>query len=237
MANFIPDHIKHGYDPDDPETMYEDVPGVFIDEKEEDHVEKFVETGEYVPKSEEEISIIRNITSILTDAGLNLDEIEEYVKEIDFSLPRDDILDAFRKFAETDMSIKFELEYLYPVFTRMAEPKIIKDLKVKTATEITEGRPGFVPITPISPERVPEKRELKPEKELPQLVTSDAMRSKYVEKMMKGEEITCKLCGHVINPDEIRTWWLSIYPAHLDCVHDELNRRADAAGRVRPFPE
>lgn len=240
MAKFVPDHIKRGYDPDDPEMMYEEVPAVVAEgEEEEEEQIKFVELTEYIPKSEEERSLIRDITGILTDAGLNIDEIGEYVKEIDFSLPRDQILTAFKKFSESDMSIKFEGEYLYPIFIRLREPKLIKELKVKTAAEITEdARPGYVPITPIpTPEPVSKERKLKPEKELPQLVTSDALRSKYVEKMMKGEEITCKLCGHVINPDEVRTWWLSIYPAHLDCVHAELNRRADAAGRIRPFPE
>lgn len=237
MAKFVPDHIKSDYE-ESTEEMYEKVPGVFVEGEEEEPIE-VVETGEYIPKSEEEKSIIRDITAILTDANLNLDEIEEYVKEIDFSLPHYDILEAFKKFAETDMSIKYEGEYLYPIFIRLREPKVIKDLKVKTAAEILEeARPGYVPITPTVPtERVPEKRELKPEHELPQLVTSDALRSKYVKKMIEGKEITCNLCGRVIRPDEVRTWWLSIYPAHLDCVHAELNRRADAAGRTRPFPE
>jgi len=238
MVEFVPDHIKSGYE-ESTKEMDEEVPAVFVEGEEEEEPIKFVELTEYIPKSEEERVLIRNITGILTDAGLNLDEIGEYVKEIDFSLPHYDILEAFKKFAETDMSIKFEGEYLFPIFIRLREPRIIKDLKVKTAAEIAEeARVGYVPITPIpTPEPVSKERKLKPEKELPQLVTSDALRSKYVEKMIKGEEITCKLCGHVIRPDDIRTWWLSIYPAHLSCVHAELNRRADAACRMRPFPE
>jgi len=245
MAKFIPEHIKPGFSPDDDkeldeqsstEEMYEDL-GVFTDDDEEKESDIFAEVGEYIPKSDAEISLIREITGILTDAKFNLDEIEVFVKEIDFSLPRHDIIDAFKKFVKTDLSIKFELEYLYPVFIELAKPRIIKDLKVKTATEIVgEGIPGGVPVSYPS-DHVTKDRKLKPENELPQLVTSDAVRSKYVDMMMKGKEITCKLCGKVIEADEMRTWWLSIYPAHMDCVHAELNRRAASAGRELPFPE
>lgn len=236
MTKFVPDHIKSGYEESTEET-YADVPGVFVDDEEDNDSDVFVETGEYIPKSDAERSIIREITGILTDVGLDLDEIGEYVKEIDYSLPRVDIINAFKKFAKTDLCIKHELDCLYPVFTELAKPRVISDIRVKTTADIVEGgTPGGVPVS-FPSDRVTKDRKLKPEHELPQLVTSDALRSKYVKKMMEGKEVTCKLCGQVIDTDEVRTWWLSIYPAHIECVHTELNRRAISAGRPLPFPE
>ena len=164
---------------------------------------------------------LRSIYDLMNIAGIGNDDIDFYIANIDWKFNYTDIYNAFKKFIESDRSMKSEKYYLYPVFVDMSNKH--KKVVVKNAV------PTYIVIE--------KSHKLKPEKELPRLVSIDQIVAESVGKMRRGEDVKCKLCGEVIEPHQMRSWWLSIYPAHTSCIHTEFNRRAADAGRPLPFPE
>jgi len=230
MAKFIPDHISN------PEVEIMDEPEPVLEELIED-----------------DDALANYLTELMKDANIDEYYMDYYLENIDYSLPHERIVDAFKKFIESDRGILDEEKILYPIFVEIKEeeaPIVMKptrDFKVTSASSIIERADrrrveadipaGYVPIGGVKKSKVSHEDKLKPEEEIPQLVSVDELRSEYIDKMRKGEDIECELCGKVILPTEIRGWWLSIYPAHMECIHKELNRRAMRDGRPLPFPE
>lgn len=236
MAKFIPDHISN--------------PEVDVDEQESTSESEMADTE----SNGDNVALAKYLTDLLKDADVDEYYIDYYLENVDYSLPHKQIIDAFKEFIASDRGIVSESKILYPVFVEIKEgeaPIVMRqkpksEFKVTTASSIIEraerrrnetGIPaGYVPIG-AQKSKVSHKDDLKPEEEIPQLVSIDELRSEYIDKMRKGESIECELCGKVILPTEIRGWWLSIYPAHMECIHSELNRRAMRDGRPLPFPE
>ena len=158
---------------------------------------------------------------LMNEAGIDKDDIDFYIANIDWKFNYTDIHIAFKNFIESDRSMKSERDYLYPVFVNMSNKH--KKVAVKNAV------PTYVVIE--------KSYKPKPEKEMPRIVSADQLVAEVVGKMNRGENVKCALCGEFIKHDQIRGWWLSIYPAHLTCIHAEFNRRAAAAGRRIPFPD
>lgn len=117
-------------------------------------------------------------------------------------------------------------------------PSYLKDVNSEEHTDkdvkptILEDGNNFDPLRPLSEIR------LKPEDQLPTLVPISDLRLPYIRKMnSRKKKLTCILCGREIKISQQISWWLNIYPAHLDCIHAELNRMAAQNEEPIPFPE
>ena len=225
MTKFIPQHIA------DPNYKVEEVPEVV---KQAQDIIK----GKKVPEiTWNNIIVLKNhLHDLMSEAGIDKSDIESYISDVDYDLKDTDIVRAFKDFIASNRSMLSKERYLFPVFSDISSNVNVK--KVRTASEIISEKKRLslgIPAAQIYGKGG--NYVLKPEEELPHLVPVEEVRAEYVEKMRKNKEIKCELCGEVIRPDQMQGWWLSIYPAHLTCIHAEFNRRAAAAGRRIPFPE
>ena len=226
MVNFIPKHILNT-EPEVPDVV-----------KQAQEIMK----GKKAPESSWSslISLKDYLYDLMIEAGIDKDDIKSYINDVNYDLKYVDIVRAFKEFVASDRTMRSKERYLFPIFTEISgnikvehHPK-----KVKTASEIISEKERLslgIPTVQIYGKG--KNYVLKPEEELPQIVPAEEVRAGYVDKMRKGKETKCELCGEVIKPDQIRGWWLSIYPAHMSCIQAELNRRAISAGRRIPFPE
>lgn len=219
MTKFVPVHIK---DMDDyvPDDMYDEE--LLDDDPVED--------------------LGTEIRKILEEVGFdNEDAVDRFIEHIDYTLPSETIMDAFRDFAESNQGLRDEIRMLYPVFIEAhsvmaVDPLVPVTKPKKDKPKIIGGREIFGKDK-LAKYVKPDKRKLKKDDDIPQPISAGVMREKYVKKLQTGEGVECELCGSAIKPDEEQGWWLSIYPAHLSCVHKEMNRRANKSGSPLPFPD
>lgn len=118
--------------------------------------------------------------------------------------------------------VKFLPDYLQDVSN--------EEHKVDDKPTIVKDDIQFDQLRPLS------EIKLKDESELPQLVPISDYRLPYIKKLNSlREKNVCILCGEEIKLSQEISFWLNVYPAHLDCIHAELNRIAKNEGEPLPF--
>lgn len=59
--------------------------------------------------------------------------------------------------------------------------------------------------------------------EVVKVLTPPEAQTQIYERRLKGEEVRCVFCDKPITNEEIMAFWLGFYPAHLSCVHKQLD--------------
>jgi len=183
--------------------------------------------------------------------------VDEYlsdliVEHISYEIDLKTIRDAIFKYTRSKRTRKDEEKWLIPIFRspdmfvlptekewkelgvaakiREAKPKVVlpkkkpyrtvaevvKDADIKRAEEeglATLGYPAIVKKT---------------EEEVVRILSPTEAQADVYARRLKGEDIFCVFCEKVITPDQVMGFWFNVHPAHMECIHKQLNiKRAE----------
>lgn len=61
------------------------------------------------------------------------------------------------------------------------------------------------------------------EKERNRSTTPLEAQTKICARRLRGEPIICVFCGEVITSEQIMGFWFNVHPAHMECIHKQMN--------------
>ena len=174
-------------------------------------------------------------------------------EHINYEISLNEIRDAVYKYIRSKRDRKAEETFLIPIFrpsdafvfptekewkeaavaakVREAKPKVVLSKKpYRTVAEVTRDaelrRAEEEGLDTLRyPTRVKETEE-----EVVRILSPTEAQADVYAKRLKGEDILCVFCEKVITPEEVMGFWYNVHPAHMECIHKQLNIKRSEKG-------
>jgi hypothetical protein len=194
----------------------------------------------------------RELVGYLLDGGYVDPYIAGIITEhIDYQLSLKEIRDAIYKYIRSKRDRKAEETFLIPIFRPsdvfvFPTEKEWKDAAV--VAKVRESKPKVVlpkkpyrtvaDVTRDAELRRAEEEGLmtlkypaivkKTEEEVVRILSPTEAQAEVYARRLKGEDILCVFCEKIITPDQVMGFWYNVHPAHINCIHKQLNiKRAE----------
>ena len=196
----------------------------------------------------------KELVKYLLDGGY----VDEYISDIitggiNYEIDLKTIRDAVFKYIRSKRTRKDEEKHLFPIFRsidvsefppeeewkkaavvakiREAKPKVVLPKKpYRTVAEVTRDaelrraeEEGLATLK--YPTRVKETEE-----EVARIMSPTEAQAEVYAKRLKGEDIFCVFCEKIITPDQVMSFWFNVHPAHMECIHKQLNIKRSEKG-------
>ena len=175
------------------------------------------------------------------------------MEHINYEISLKEIRDAIYRYVRSKRDRKAEETFLIPIFRpsdtflfptekewkeaavvtkiREAKPKVVLPKKpYRTVADVTRDaelrraeEEGLAALK--YPSRVKETEE-----EVVRILSPTEAQAEVYAKRLKGEDILCVFCEKVITPEEVMGFWYNVHPAHMKCIHEQLNIKRTEKG-------
>ena len=185
--------------------------------------------------------------------------VDEYITDliinsINYEIDLKTIRDAVFKYVRSRRTREDEEKHLIPIFRpsdafefptekeweeaavvtkiREAKPVVVlpKKKPYRTVAEVTRDaelrraeEEGLATIK--YPSRVKETEE-----EVVRIMSPTEAQAEVYARRLKGEDIFCVFCEKIITPEEVMGFWFNVHPAHMECIHKQLNIKRSEKG-------
>jgi hypothetical protein len=175
------------------------------------------------------------------------------MEHINYEISLKEIRDAIYRYVRSKRDRKAEETFLIPIFRpsdtflfptekewkdaavvtkiREAKPKVVLPKKpYRTMAEISKDaelrRAEEDELSTLKyPTRVKETEE-----EIVHVLSPTEAQADVYAKRLKGDDILCVFCEKVITHEEVMGFWFNIHPAHITCIHKQLNIKRSEKG-------
>lgn len=185
--------------------------------------------------------------------------VDEYIIDIitggiNYEIDLKTIRDAVFKYIRSKRTRKDEEKYLYPIFRSIDVSEFPPEeewKKAAVAAKIREAKPVVVlykkkpyrTVTDITRDaelRRAEEDELsilkyptrvkETEEEVVRILSPTEAQAEVYAKRLKGEDILCVFCEKPITSEQVMGFWYNVHPAHMECIHNQLNVKRTEKG-------
>ena len=168
------------------------------------------------------------------------------IKGIDFEIDMKIIRDNIFSYLRTRRTRRDEQKYLFTIFKSNKtdewptedEWKLSMDTaairEAKTSVVIPPKRRGIKSEYSKKWDAEEDKMDMAPvlqypsyvkktEEEVTRAMTPDIATAEFLKKRLEGDDVICVFCNEVILPTDPMSFWYNVYPAHMSCIHKQLD--------------